>query len=46
VKAELTAIIRRLDLNGDAKVDFSEIVEGLSPINLEKRMDPTIIAEE
>ena len=37
VKAELTAIMRRFDLDGDAKLSFVEFAEALSP------MQPDII---
>jgi len=32
VKPELTAIMRRFDLDGDAKLSFTEFAEALSPI--------------
>ena len=30
---ELAAIVRRLDIDGDAKITFEEFVEALSPVS-------------
>lgn len=32
VKRELVAVMRRFDLDGDAKISFAEFVEGLTPV--------------
>lgn len=31
-KRELVAILRRLDLDGDSKISFTEFTEGLKPV--------------
>ena len=35
LKSELTAIIRRIDIDADQKVSFSEFSEGLGPVSPE-----------
>ena len=40
VKKELVCILRRLDLDGDSKISFSEFAEGIKPVF------PGIVASE
>ena len=35
IRKEIVAILRRLDLDGDSKITFQELVEGLKPVNPE-----------
>ena len=41
VKPELTAIMRRFDLDGDAKLSFTEFAEALNPIQPDIIQNPT-----
>ena len=40
VKGELIAIMRRFDLDGDAKVSFQEFVEALTPVQPDVVLNP------
>ena len=40
VKKELVNIMRRFDLDGDAKISFQEFVEGVSPVQPDVIQEP------
>ena len=41
IKQELTAIMRRFDLDGDAQISFAEFAEALTPIQPDVILNPS-----